>query len=85
MSSRRWLPLAIFIGLAVLLGAGVIMSRNPDRDAHADADPNSDTHTHAKPHAKSDSGGDGRFSQVRLWRAEWLLQQLLPFRISRAE
>ncbi len=33
MSSRRWLPLAIFIGLAVLLGAGVIMSRNPDRDA----------------------------------------------------
>ena len=33
MNSRRWLPLAIFIGLAVLLAAGVIMSRNPDRDA----------------------------------------------------
>ncbi len=33
MSNRRWLPLAIFIGLAVLLAAGVIMSRNPDRDA----------------------------------------------------
>ena len=33
MSSRRWLPLAIFIALAILLGAGVIMSRNPDRDA----------------------------------------------------
>ncbi len=31
--SRRWLPLGIFIALAILLGAGVLMSRNPDRDA----------------------------------------------------
>ena len=31
--SKRWLPLVVFIGLAILLGAGVMMSRNPDRDA----------------------------------------------------
>ncbi len=30
---KRWLPLIVFIGLAVLLGAGVWLSRNPDRDA----------------------------------------------------
>ena len=32
-SARRWLPLAVFALLAVLLGAGVWMSRDPDRDA----------------------------------------------------
>ena len=31
--SKRWLPLIVFILLAILLGAGVMMSRNPDRDA----------------------------------------------------
>ena len=29
----RWLPLAVFAALAVLLAAGVWMSRQPDRDA----------------------------------------------------
>lgn len=29
----RWLPLAMFAGLAVLLAAGVWLSRKPDRDA----------------------------------------------------
>jgi cytochrome c biogenesis protein CcmG/thiol:disulfide interchange protein DsbE len=33
MKTSRWLPLAVFAALAVLLGAGVWMSRNPDRDA----------------------------------------------------
>ena len=33
MSAKRWLPLAIFIGLAALLAAGVWMSRKPDREA----------------------------------------------------
>ena len=29
----RWVPLVVFTGLAVLLAAGVWMSRQPDRDA----------------------------------------------------
>jgi len=33
MTARRWLPLAIFIALGVLLAAGVWMSRRGDRDA----------------------------------------------------
>ena len=33
MKPARWLPLAAFALLAVLLAAGVWMSRNPDRDA----------------------------------------------------
>ena len=33
MKASRWLPLAAFAVLAVLLAAGVWMSRNPDRDA----------------------------------------------------
>jgi cytochrome c biogenesis protein CcmG/thiol:disulfide interchange protein DsbE len=33
MNRSRWLPLAIFGALAVLLAAGVWLSRNPDRDA----------------------------------------------------
>ena len=33
MKTSRWLPLAVFAALAVLLGAGVWMSRKPDRDA----------------------------------------------------
>jgi cytochrome c biogenesis protein CcmG/thiol:disulfide interchange protein DsbE len=32
-STARWLPLAVFGVLAVLLGAGVWLSRKPDRDA----------------------------------------------------
>lgn len=32
MSFRRWLPLVGFLALAVLLAAGVWMSRRPDRD-----------------------------------------------------
>ena len=33
MKTSRWLPLAVFAALALLLAAGVWMSRNPDRDA----------------------------------------------------
>ena len=33
MKTSRWLPLAMFAALAVLLAAGVWMSRTPDRDA----------------------------------------------------
>ena len=33
MKTSRWLPLAVFAALAVLLAAGVWMSRKPDRDA----------------------------------------------------
>ena len=33
MKTSRWLPLAAFFALAVLLAAGVWMSRKPDRDA----------------------------------------------------
>ncbi len=33
MKTSRWLPLAMFAALAVLLAAGVWMSRKPDRDA----------------------------------------------------
>lgn len=33
MKTSRWLPLAVFAVLALLLAAGVWMSRNPDRDA----------------------------------------------------
>ena len=33
MKTSRWLPLAVFAALAVLLAAGVWMSRNPDREA----------------------------------------------------
>ncbi len=33
MKANRWLPLGIFMLLAILLGAGVWMSRNPNRDA----------------------------------------------------
>ena len=33
MKPGRWLPLAAFFVLALLLAAGVWMSRNPDRDA----------------------------------------------------
>lgn len=33
MRPGRWLPLAVFALLAALLGAGVWMSRKPDRDA----------------------------------------------------
>jgi cytochrome c biogenesis protein CcmG/thiol:disulfide interchange protein DsbE len=33
VSRARWLPLAIFGALAVLLGAGVWLSRKPDREA----------------------------------------------------
>jgi cytochrome c biogenesis protein CcmG/thiol:disulfide interchange protein DsbE len=32
-SPSRWAPLAIFAALALLLGAGVWLSRNPDREA----------------------------------------------------
>ncbi|GAA5009648.1 DsbE family thiol:disulfide interchange protein [Pseudoluteimonas lycopersici] len=32
MKLSRWLPLAIFLALALLLAAGVWMSRQPDRD-----------------------------------------------------
>ena len=31
--ASRWVPLAVFAGLAVLLAAGVWLSRRPDRDA----------------------------------------------------
>ncbi len=30
---KRWLPLIVFVGLGVLLAAGVWLSRKPDRDA----------------------------------------------------
>ncbi|MEP6633273.1 MAG: DsbE family thiol:disulfide interchange protein [Luteimonas sp.] len=33
MTFRRWLPLAVFAAIAVLLAAGVWLSRNPDRSA----------------------------------------------------
>ena len=33
MKLSRWLPLAIFLALGLLLAAGVWMSRNPDREA----------------------------------------------------
>ena len=33
MTASRWIPLAVFAALAVLLAAGVWMSRQPDRDA----------------------------------------------------
>jgi len=33
MKTSRWLPLAIFGLVAVLLGAGVLLSRKPNRDA----------------------------------------------------
>ena len=33
MKTSRWVPLAVFAALAVLLAAGVWMSRKPDRDA----------------------------------------------------
>ena len=33
MKPSRWVPLAVFFALAVLLAAGVWMSRKPDRDA----------------------------------------------------
>jgi len=33
VSPSRWAPLAIFAALALLLGAGVWLSRNPDREA----------------------------------------------------
>ena len=33
MNTRRWLPLAVFAALAVLLAAGVWMSKRADRDA----------------------------------------------------
>ena len=33
MKTSRWLPLAAFFALALLLAAGVWMSRKPDRDA----------------------------------------------------
>ncbi len=33
MKVNRWLPLAVFAALAMLLAAGVWLSRNPDRDA----------------------------------------------------
>ncbi|UHQ21657.1 DsbE family thiol:disulfide interchange protein [Lysobacter sp. 5GHs7-4] len=33
MNKSRWLPLAIFAALAVLLAAGVWLSRNPNREA----------------------------------------------------
>ncbi|WP_374382115.1 DsbE family thiol:disulfide interchange protein [Thermomonas sp.] len=33
MKTSRWLPLAVFAALAVLLAGGVWMSRKPDRDA----------------------------------------------------
>ena len=33
MKTSRWLPLAVFFALAVLLAAGVWMSRKPNRDA----------------------------------------------------
>ena len=33
MKTSRWLPLAVFAALALLLAAGVWMSRKPDRDA----------------------------------------------------
>ena len=32
MKTSRWLPLLVFVALAMLLAAGVWMSRNPDRD-----------------------------------------------------
>ena len=32
MKLSRWLPLAIFLALALLLAAGVWMSRQPNRD-----------------------------------------------------
>ena len=33
MKLSRWLPLAVFVALGLLLAAGVWMSRNPDREA----------------------------------------------------
>lgn len=33
MTAGRWLPLAVFASIAMLLGAGVWLSRNPDREA----------------------------------------------------
>jgi len=33
MNRSRWIPLAVFAALAVLLGAGVWLSRKPDREA----------------------------------------------------
>lgn len=33
MTGKRWIPLIVFLLLAALLAAGVMMSRNPNRDA----------------------------------------------------
>lgn len=33
MNRARWIPLAVFVALAALLGAGVWLSRRPDREA----------------------------------------------------
>ena len=33
MKGSRWLPLAVVVALGVLLGAGVWMSRKPNREA----------------------------------------------------